>query len=243
MIDHLLLFILLALFAEIIGTIGGFGSSMLFVPLASLFLDFHIVLGITAFYHIASNLSKIFFFKENLNRNLILHLGIPAIIFVLLGSYLSQFFSSQILEILLALFLIILSLLLYYFDKFKLNASNKNSIIGGITSGFIAGLVGTGGAIRGLVLTSYNLKPTVFIATSAMIDLGIDISRSFVYTYNGYVKKEHLFYIPILILVSIVGTFIGKKIIQKLSQEQFKKIVLLLTFLTGLFTLVKTWTN
>jgi uncharacterized membrane protein YfcA len=40
------LFFLLALLAEIIGTISGFGSSILFVPLASIFIDFKLVLGV-----------------------------------------------------------------------------------------------------------------------------------------------------------------------------------------------------
>ena len=37
------LFFLLALLAEIIGTISGFGSSILFVPLASIFINFKLV--------------------------------------------------------------------------------------------------------------------------------------------------------------------------------------------------------
>ncbi len=39
--DNIVLFILLALLAEILGTIGGFGSSVFFVPIASLFLEKH----------------------------------------------------------------------------------------------------------------------------------------------------------------------------------------------------------
>jgi uncharacterized protein len=35
------LFFLIALLAEVVGTIGGFGSSVFFVPLAGLFFDFH----------------------------------------------------------------------------------------------------------------------------------------------------------------------------------------------------------
>ena len=39
--ENLYLFILLAFFAEVLGTIGGFGSSLFFVPIASYFVDFH----------------------------------------------------------------------------------------------------------------------------------------------------------------------------------------------------------
>ena len=63
------IFLLLALLAEILGTIGGFGSSVFFVPLSNFYFDFHSVLGLTALFHLSSNLSKIFHFKKGLNKN------------------------------------------------------------------------------------------------------------------------------------------------------------------------------
>ena len=48
-----------------------------------------------------------------------------------------------------------------------------------------------------------------------------------------------LYLIPILLVVSIIGTFIGKKILEKLSEEQFKSTVLALILLTGCVTLGK----
>ncbi len=106
-------------------------------------------------------------------------------------------------------------------------------------SGFVAGLIGTGGAIRGMVLSAYDLSTDVFIATSAFIDLGIDLSRSLVYAFNGFVHKSDLYLIPILFIVSFIGTFIGKLILKKFSKQQFKIIVLVLIFVTGLITVFK----
>lgn len=237
--DYLIYFILLALFAEIIGTVGGFGSSMLFVPIAGYFLDFHSVLGVTALYHLSSNISKIYFFREGFDKKLIINMGISSVIFVIIGALLSNYFPSKTLEILLAIFLISISLILLIFKSIKVQPTQTNSIIGGILSGFIAGLLGTGGAIRGITMAAFNLKTSVFIATSAVIDLGIDLSRSVVYTYNGFVHKDDLYLIPILLVVSIIGTFIGKKILQKLSEEQFKSTVLALILVTGCVTLGK----
>lgn len=79
----------------------------------------------------------------------------------------------------------------------------------------------------------------VFIATSAIIDLGIDSSRSVVYYLNGYVHKDDLYLIPILLIVSVVGTYTGKKILTRVSEKQFKSIVLILVMLTGIVTLSK----
>jgi uncharacterized membrane protein YfcA len=238
-LENLPFFILLALLAEILGTVGGFGSSLFFVPIASYFLDFHSVLGITALFHISSNLSKIAFFRKGFEKKLIVSIGIPAVSFVIVGAFVSKFIETKILEFSLAIFLIIVSLILLIFKKFELKPTLSNSIGGGIFSGLIAGLLGTGGAIRGMVLTAYNLKMEVFIATSAIIDLGIDSSRSVVYYLNGYVHKDDLYLIPILLIISVVGTFIGKKILTRVSEKQFKSIVLILILLTGIVTLSK----
>ena len=153
--------------------------------------------------------------------------------------FLSKFIETKILETTLALFLIIVSLLLLFFKSLSLKPTLSNSIGGGVFSGLIAGLLGTGGAIRGITLAAYNLKMDVFIATSAIIDLAIDLSRSVVYSINGYVHKDDLYLIPILLLVSIAGAFIGKLFLTKISEKQFKSIVLILVLVTGIMTLTK----
>jgi len=237
--DYLFYFILLALVAEILGTVGGFGSSLFFIPIAGYFLDFHSVLGITALFHVSSNLTKIFFFREGVDKKLLLNIGIPAVIFVIIGAFLSTFIGSTKLEFILSIFLILLSLFFLIFKNIRIQPTTTNSVAGGVLSGLFAGLVGTGGAIRGLTLAAYGLSTEVFIATSAIIDLGIDASRSVVYFYNGYVHYHDLYLIPILFIVSVVGTYIGKKILTKVNDKQFKSLVLLLVLITGISTLVK----
>ena len=97
-------FLLLALLAEIIGTIGGFGSSVFFVPIGNFYFDFYTVLGLTAVFHLSSNLSKMILFKNGLNKQLLLYIGIPSVLFVILGGILSKYLNGYWLEILLGLF-------------------------------------------------------------------------------------------------------------------------------------------
>lgn len=241
--DNLFLFILLALLTEILGTVGGFGSSLFFVPMASYFFDFHTVLGITALFHVSSNITKITFFRKGFDKKLILSIGIPAVVFVIVGGLLSKFIRTEILQALLAVFLIATSLVLLIFKNVKLKATVRHAIAGGTLSGLIAGLLGTGGAIRAVTLAAFELNMAVFIATSAIIDLAIDASRSVIYFFNGYITKDILFLIPILLLVSVAGTFIGKRILMHVSETQFKSIVLIAVLITGILMLYKVFIN
>jgi len=144
-------------------------------------LVFHSVLGVTAVFHVLSKITKIYFFRKGFDKKLILTLGIPAVLFVIIGAFCSKFITSSYLEMSFAIFMIATSIAFFISDQIVIKANTRNSIIGGVLSGFIAGLIGTGGAIRGLTLTAFSLSKDVFIATSAIIDLGIDMSRSFVY--------------------------------------------------------------
>ena len=235
---ELILFISLALIAEIIGTISGFGSSVFFVPIAAYFFDFHSVLGITAVFHIFSNISKIVLFRKGVNWKIVLYLGVPAVIFVSLGALLSNYLDNHLLEIGLAVFLIFFSLLFLLFQKIEIRPTNFNSVVGGTISGFVAGLLGTGGAIRGMTLAAFNLQKDVFIATSAFIDFGVDLSRGIVYFSNGFIHYHDLLYVFLLIGVSFIGTYIGKLILQKISEALFKKIVLGVILGIGVVTLM-----
>lgn len=235
---YLPVFIILAIIAEILGTVGGFGSSVFFVPVANFFLDFQSVLGITALFHVSSNITKIAFFKKGLNKKLVLTLGIPAVVFVSVGAFLSKYVDPVILTYVLGGFLIALSLLFLIFKKLKVKDNSKNAIVGGTLSGLSAGLLGTGGAIRGITMAAFKMDKNTFIATSAVIDLGVDFSRTIVYYYNGYIHTHDLYLIPILILVGIIGTWIGKKILFRISQDQFRNFVLFLILGIGIASIV-----
>lgn len=238
MLQDYLLFFVLALIAEIIGTVSGFGSSILFVPIASLFFDFHIVLGITAVFHVFSNLSKIFLFRKGIDKNIALKLGIPAVIFVITGALLTRYIPSKTIEIGMGIILIILSGILIYNTKYQLKQKDSNLYAGGVISGFLAGLIGTGGAIRGITMIAFNLEKTVFVATSALIDLGVDSSRAVIYIWNGYFKTEHIKLIPFLILISLFGSYIGKLILAKTSQTIFRYLVLIVVIITSVVQII-----
>lgn len=239
MTEELILFFVLSLIAEILGTLSGFGSSVLFVPIAAYFFDFHAVLGITALFHIFSNVSKIFFFRKGIDWKIVLWIGFPAILFVSIGALLSNWINGTTLQSTLAVFLICFSVIFMLFQNITLQPKPLNMMIGGGLSGFLAGLVGTGGAIRGMLLAAFNMQKDVFIATSAFVDFGVDLSRGVVYIFNGFVKVEHLPIVFGLLFVSIIGTYIGKLILEKLSEKSFRYIVLLMILAVGTATLIR----
>ena len=231
------LFFIVALLSEIVGTIAGFGSSVFFVPLAGLFLGFHEVLALTAVLHVFSNTAKLILFGRHVRWRLLLLLGIPSVLLVIVGAYLSVDLKFKFTEALLGLFLIIFSAFLLLRPGMQLSQKNFNAIAAGGIAGFLAGLIGTGGAIRGLALAAFNLEKGNFVATSAAIDSGVDFSRMIVYLRNGFLKTEFYWYVPALLAIAFIGSYLGKIALNRIDQTTFRKIALGLVFLIGLITL------
>lgn len=229
-----LLFWLAAFFAELIGTMAGFGSSTVFLPVALFFLDFRTALTLVAIFHMSGNIGRITFFRHGFNRRLLLIFGLPSVLLTLFGALLVTYVPSEILKLILGVFLIVFSLVSLSKPKISFFPSTKNSFVGGSLSGFFAGLIGTGGALRGAFLTSFKLKTSVYIATAAAISLAVDITRIPVYFSSGFLQPQFYYYIPILFLLAISGSFTGKKIVSKISQPTFRKIVLVAITLVSL---------
>lgn len=236
---YILIFSLLTLITEIIGTIGGFGSSVFFVPLASCFFPFTMVLALTGILHIFSNLAKLILFYKHIHYKIFLLSGLPAILSVFGGAMLITRSPIQYATLALGIFLAAGSLFLCIKKDFKINPIPINIVSGGIISGFLAGFTGTGGPIRAIALSAYQLNKNTFVATSCAIDMGIDLTRTLIYIEAGFFVKSNYELIPILALTAFWGSWLGKKIIDKTSDERFKKIVLILIFLIGMSQIIK----
>ena len=234
-----LLFLALLFFAEVLGTIGGFGSSMLVMPLAGWFLPFDQALGLTAVFHVFSNAAKIILFRQGVDRRLLVWLGVPAVIGVIIGARVTVHLDERLLSVVLGSLLMVMGLGLLIKEEWRLRATRGNALTGGAISGFIAGVAGTGGAVRGITLAAFALEKSAFVATSAWIDMGVDLSRSVVYASNGFVTREVLLCLPAMALISVLGSWLGKMALTRMEQGQFRRVVLALVIIMGAVSLAQ----
>ena len=228
-----ILFFILALVSETIGTISGFGSSVFFVPLAGMLFDFQTTLALTGILHIFSTSAQVIMFRKSINWKLMLMIGLPSVLMVMLGAYLNNKIELKYAELAMGIFLVTFALTFFIKKDLKFKPTNFNAITGGAVAGFLAGLIGTGGAIRGATLTAFDLKKDMFVGTSAGIDFAVDLSRTVIYLWNGYLDKKYYWYIPVLLVLAYAGAWIGKKLLKKIPEEIFKKIVLTLILGVG----------
>jgi uncharacterized membrane protein YfcA len=234
-----ILFFIIGLLAEILGTIGGFGSSVLFVPYANFLMDYQSVLGITAVFHVFSNTTKIWLFRKSMDWKVVLIIGIPSVLLVGLGAWLSSVWKSANLQFGLGVFLCLFAIFFWFNSTYKVNKSPLSLVFFGGSAGFLAGLLGTGGALRGVALASLGLSKNLFVGTSAAIDFGVDATRAVMYGLQGYLHRHDWVFIFLLFFVAIIGSRLGKMILDRMSESSFNRVILAMIFLSGILLMAK----
>src|SRR5215217_1547962 len=234
--EETILFFISALIAEIIGTMAGFGSSTIFLPLALVFVvDFKTAIILVAIFHLFGSLSRIIFFRQGFDKRIILQFGVPSIILSLVGALLIGVLPQSVLKLVLGIFLITTSASFLIKPGLKIPANTGTFIAGGSATGFITALVGTGGALRATLLQGFNIEKVKYIATAATIALATDATRIPVYISQGFLTQQQYFlYLPVLFGIALAGSFIGRKIVRKIDQEKFRKIVLVAIILVSI---------
>lgn len=116
--ENLSLFIS-ALIAEIAGTISGFGSSSILLPIAHQFFDYKNAIILVAIYHIFGNASRLSLTYNHWDKRIFLLFGIPSVIATVIGASLVEQINPNILKIILSLVLILFAVYSLWKPSFR----------------------------------------------------------------------------------------------------------------------------
>lgn len=229
------LFIVISYASAVAATLAGFGSSTLLVPMAVLFMDVRSAVFIVACFHLFNNIFKVRLFWRKIDFRTFLLFGIPSIAFAFLGALCIALLPVALIKTVLGIFLIVFAVYSLFKPRLALKKAVWSAVLGGSISGFFAGLIGMGGAIRGAFLISFDLAKEIYVGTSAMIAMVIDLTRIPTYLATGAVgSDEYFILLPFLLVSAYIGVRTGKRLLDRINQETFRRIVSAALLLIGI---------
>lgn len=231
---------LLTLIAATIGTITGFGTSTIMIPVLVRFFPPVEAIFLVAIVHWFGDVWKILLFRKGINWRLIGLFGLIGLATSYFGAFVSLGANEQILLRLLGMFLAGYALFLVFQFKFKIPAGNMTALSGGALSGFFAGMFGIGGAMRGMFLSAFDLPKAVYIATAGAIGIMVDSTRIIAYFTGGATLPKELWRgLVLFIPVSFFGAQIAKRIVDKIPQNKFRVVIAVFLFVIGVTLIVR----
>lgn len=229
----------LTVLAAGVGTLTGFGTSTIMVPVLLLWLPLPQTLLLVGVIHWFGNVWKMSMFRQGLNWRLIMLFGLPGVVMTFIGARLIFSVPEELLSRILGAFLIGYVVFLLIKPRFKLSQRNTTAVVGGGLSGFLAGIFGVGGAVRGAFLSMFDLKKSVYIATAGAIGLAVDSVRLTTYFSQGTrLEPEMLLGLLAFIPASLLGAWLAKSVVKRIPQSSFRAVVAIFLLIAGLKLLV-----
>src|SRR3990172_10125364 len=227
---------------------SGFGLGTLLMPVFAIFFPIDVAVGLTAIVHFFNNLFKLALLGKHADKTIVLRFGLPAILSAFLGAWtllwlsgLNPLMSYQLFdrEFHVMPVKFVIALLMVFFSLFELvprfteiSFEKKYLFLGGILSGFFGGLSGHQGALRSAFLIKCGLSKESFIATGVVVACLVDISRISVYITHFSLTKagDNLPLLLTAIISAFLGTFIGNRLIKKITMRTIQFIVAIMLF-------------
>ncbi|MBE0429203.1 MAG: sulfite exporter TauE/SafE family protein [Thermoleophilia bacterium] len=232
---EILLIALLTLLASAVGTLSGFGTSTIMIPVLAVFLPPVEAIFLVAIIHWFGNIWKVALFRRGFHLGLAALFGFTGLAASYIGASVSLAAESTMLLRLLGMFLFGYALFLFIKARYKVPATGVTAAAGGALSGFFAGMFGIGGAVRGMFLTAFDLPKAVYIATAGAIGLMVDSTRIITYFAGGATLPDRLWWgLALFIPLSFLGAKLAKRVVVRIPQENFRKVVAVFLLLVGL---------
>jgi len=227
---------ILTFLAAILGTIPGFGISTVMVPVVLLFLPLPETLLLVGVIHWFGDIWKMYFFKKEIDWNLLVFFGIPGVVMAFIGASLVFTLPERLLSQFVGAILIAYVIYLLLRPSFRLKKSFLAAAAGGAGSGFLGGLTGVGGgALRAIVLTAFNVPKSTYIFTSGLLGAVIDASRITTYYVGGTRINTNLSWgLLAFIPASLAGAWVAKRIVDKIPQGAFRSLIAVFLFVLGI---------
>jgi len=231
-----------ALAAQIIGTMAGFGAATILTPVAVLFMDVKTAIAFVAAFHLLSNAFRLVYFGRAIEWTTWLQFGVMGVVCSLVGATLTTRLSSAVLQAALGVFLLVYAAVSSLLSTTVTLPKRPSTLVGGgIASGLIAGLIGTGGAIRSACLLAFGLPREAYLGTSAAIAFAVDLTRLPVYMLHGFIPSTRIALMVSVVAVAFVGAWLGQRLIRRVSSTAFRWFVLSVLALMGVKLLLDGW--
>lgn len=253
----LLGYLLLGAVAGLVAGIFGLGGGIIIVPTLVFtfrFLGFpaetltHLAVGTSLATILFTSASAIYVHHKKLAIDWILafRLSVGMLFGGLIGAYLAEFMSGELLQKMFAIYAIVVAFQMWF--SWSPNAllvlpKRFGCAVIGTVIGAVAGLFGiAGGSLVVPVLTFYNVKITKAIATSAVTGFPIALSGTVGYImmgWNNSALPENSYgyvYLPAMLGIILTSTFFAKfgvRLAHHLSPRKLKKLFAILLVLVA----------
>ncbi len=230
---------LVGLIAAAIASVAGFGIGSLLTPTLALQTGTKVAVAAIAVPHVIATAQRFWILRRFVDRRVLLGFGIASAVGGLAGALAHVWVSSRALAVVFGVVVALAGVSEFTGWMRRVRWGRRSAWAAGAASGVLGGMVGNQGGIRTAALLGFDVPKESFVATSTAIGLFVDGARLPVYLATEW--REILGVWPLVVTAVaavVVGTALGARVLGRLPQQLFRKIIAVLLVLLGIYMAV-----
>ncbi len=235
-------FILVALFAllaSVLAAVTGFGGAAVLLPILVLVFGVRDAVPILTVAQLVGNGSRVWFNRRELDFHVVGWFALGGVPLAFLGGLLFARAPLEGLTRLLGLFLLLVVAWRRLGPKTDRKPPLRSFALIGAAASFLSALLGSVGPLMAPFFLAYGLVKGAYIGTEALATVVMHVTKLFAY-HQASILSNHAVWVGLSIApVMVVGSWIGKRIVDRLPEQVFVLLVELTMTAAGLLFLVR----
>ena len=222
----------------LVSTLAGGGTPLILIPLIGFFLGSVAVPPVLTTVMLVGHPQRLFLYRKHICWRLMWWYLPGAIVGAVLGAFIYTQIQLEWLPLLLAMFLIT-STATYGIggQESSFKVAPWYFLPSGFIFAFISGLIGSTGPLLNPLYINYGLVKEEMIATKSAHLVVIHIAKMITYGVFGALNWHYLGYGLLMGVAAFPGNWLGQIILQKVSEQNFRKLLVGSVLVTSLFML------
>jgi hypothetical protein len=213
------------LVASILAAIAGFGGAVIMLPVLVWAVGIQDAIPILTIAHLIGNLSRVIFNKRELKWPVVWRFALGAVPAAIIGGIIFATAPASALVRLLGVFLIAMVVYRHTHWGKSTRLTLRGFVPLGAASGILSAVLGTVGPFAAPFFLSYGLIKGAYIGTEAMTAVVMHVTKLGVYGSYALIGIHTLLIGIAIGAVMILGTYVGKRLLNKVPENIFPYII------------------
>ena len=228
-----------AVLAGAIAAVAGFGIGSLLTPVLAVALDTKTAVAAVSVPHLTATALRLWRLRGDVDRDVLVGFGLASAVGGLAGALLHARAESLSLRITFGALLLLAAASELTGLMRRVHLGRPAAAAAGALSGALGGLVGNQGGIRTAALLGFRVPPVAFVATATAVAIIVDLARMPVYlVVEGEALRELARPIGLMCAGAVVGTLAGERLLRRVPERLFRRMVAVLLAALGTWMLV-----
>lgn len=222
-----------------IASVTGFGIGSLLTPVLAVATGTKLAVAAIALPHVIGTAQRFWMLRRHVHRGVLFGFGIASALGGLAGALAHSRASGRGLTIVFGAVVMLAGVSELTGWMARVRWGRGAAWTAGMLSGGLGGLVGNQGGIRSAAMLGFDVPKESFVATATAIGLFVDAARVPVYLATEWRGIAAIWPLVLTATVGVVlGTAVGTRVLGKLPQRVFRRIVAVLLIGLGGYMLV-----